>query len=145
MTPTRSLAATLLLACAPLLGACGYSYAPMTVQVRERLSERPVEGATVFIDYARTLNPAPPRTTRGVTDAEGTVTLTPAIYNRLVITVTPPGPGEARHVFAADHPAAFGATGWINTYTDVRGDPARVVIRVMPAIRKADDAPTDEE
>ena len=145
MTARRAAQAACGALCAALLGACGYSYAPMTVQVRERLSERPVEGATVFIDYARTLNPAPPRTTEGVTDADGTVTLTAAIYNRLVITVTPPGPAETRHVFAADHPAAFGATNWINTFTDVRGDPARVVIRVMPAIRRADDAPPDEE
>lgn len=116
-----------------LLSACGYSYAPLTVEVRERLSERPVEGARVFIDYARTINPAPPTTAEGVTDSEGAVTLEAAMYNRLVVTVTPPGAGEVRHVFAADHPAAHGASPWINTFTDVRGGAARVVIRVLPA------------
>lgn len=130
--PATLLAGALAALC---LVGCGYSYAPLTVEVRERLSERPVEGATVFIDYARTINPAPPTTAQGVTDSEGAVTLTAAFYNRLVITVTPPGPGETRHVFAADHPAAHGATSWINTFTDVRGDPARVVIRMLPATR----------
>ncbi|MBX3353790.1 MAG: hypothetical protein KF684_12730 [Phycisphaeraceae bacterium] len=116
-----------------LLTGCGYTYAPLTVEVRERLTERPVEGATVFIDYARTINPAPPTTAEGVTDQDGAVTLIAATYNRLVVTVTPPGVGEVRHVFAADHPAAYGPSSWINTFTDVRGDPARVVIRVLPA------------
>lgn len=116
-----------------LLAGCGYTYAPLTVEVRERFSERPVEGATVFIDYARTINPAPPTTAEGVTDEHGAVTLIAATYNRLVVTVTPPGAGEVRHVFAADHPAAYGPTSWINTFTDVRGDAARVVIRLLPA------------
>lgn len=114
-----------------LLGACGYTYAPLTVVVKERLTEERVEGARVFVDYARTINPSPPKTAEGVTDAEGRVTLDAAIYNRLVIYVTPAHGFE--HVFAADHPAAYGATGWINTYTDRNGNPAKVVIRVLPA------------
>ncbi|MGP1309468.1 MAG: hypothetical protein ACTS27_04645 [Phycisphaerales bacterium] len=126
----RLLGASLLSACAAL-GACGYSYAPVTVVVKERLTEERVEGARVFVDYARTINPAPPRTAEGVTDADGRVTLDAAIYNRLVVYVTPPDGFE--HVFAADHPAAYGSSGWINTYTDRKGNPAKVVIRVLPS------------
>lgn len=113
------------------LTACGYTYAPLTVEVKERLSDDRVANARVHIDYARTINPAPPRTAEGVTDAEGRVTLEAATYNRLVVYVTPEGGVE--HVFAVDHPAAHGATNWINTFTDRKGNPAAVVIRVLPA------------
>jgi hypothetical protein len=112
------------------LGACGYTYAPVTIEVKERLSDEPVDGARVFVDYSRTINPSPPKTAEGLTDAEGRVTLVAATYNRLVIYVTPPGGVE--HVFAADHAAIYGASGWINTYTDRKGNPAKVVIRVLP-------------
>ena len=137
----RSLSFLLLGLAALALGACGYTYAPLTVEVRQRLSEDRVEGARVFIDYARTINPAPPRTAEGITDKNGRVTLEAAIYNRLVVYITPPDGTE--HVFAADHPSAHGATNWINTFTDRRGNPARVVIRVLPASRS--ELPTPEE
>ena len=130
---TRAIASVALGTISLLLCACGYTYAPLTVEVRNRLNEDRVGGARVFIDYARTINPSPPRTAEGVTDDEGRVTLEAAIYNRLVVYVTPPEGTE--HVFAADHPAAHGATNWINTFTDRRGNPARVVIRVVPARR----------
>jgi hypothetical protein len=142
---TRAIATVALGAISLFLCACGYTYAPLTVEVRSRLNEDRVGGARVFIDYARTINPSPPRTAEGVTDDEGRVTLEAAIYNRLVVYVTPPEGTE--HVFAADHPAAHGATNWINTFTDRRGNPARVVIRMIPASRSelpAPEEPSDE-
>lgn len=128
---TRAPLALGLLCVAGALCGCGYTYAPVTFVVKERLSDERVEGARVFVDYARTINPAPPRTAEGVTDAEGRVTLDAATYNRLVVYVTPPNGFE--HVFAADHPALHGASNWINTYTDRNGNPAKVVLRVLPA------------
>jgi hypothetical protein len=127
----RPLAVAALTAISLSLGACGYTYAPATIVVKERLSEERVEGARVFVDYARTINPAPPKTAEGLTDEDGRVTLVVATYNRLVVYVTPPDGVE--HVFAADHPAIYGGSGWINTYTDRKGNPAKVVIRVLPA------------
>lgn len=129
------------------LSACGYTYAPLTVEVRQRLNEDRVQGARVYIDYARTINPVPPRTAEGFTDENGRVTLEAAIYNRLVVYVTPQNGVE--HVFAADHPAAHGATNWINTFTDRRGNAARVVIRMLPASRSElpvpDELPSPED
>ncbi len=126
----RALASVALAVVSLALGACGYTYAPVTVEVKERLGDERVEGARVFVDYSRTINPSPPKTAEGLTDENGRVTLVAATYNRLVVYVTPPDGVE--HVFAADHPAIYGGSGWINTYTDRKGNPAKVVIRVLP-------------
>lgn len=112
-----------------LVAGCTYDYAPVRVEVRDRASYAPVADAAVRIANTRTLNPKPPAAAQGVTDDAGAVTLEVAIYNNLIVRVTPPG--EPTHVFSAEHPAFVGPSGWLRPIRTVGGRPPKIEIRLV--------------
>lgn len=101
-----------------------------TVQVRNRDTLAPVEGAEVMIGNTSLINPARPDTAAGTTDAEGEVTLRAAAYNRLTVRVLHPDYGTILAV--GDHPASFGDSGWIGPSMDEDGRRARLEVRLVP-------------
>ena len=101
-----------------------------TVAVRDRDTLEPIEGATVGLSNTTTLNPARPESAAGVTDAEGSVTLRAAMYNRLVVRVEKDG--YASIIATGDHPAAFGDSGWFGPTVAEGGERARMEVRLLP-------------
>lgn len=101
----------------------------MTVQVRDRDSLEPVPEAVVRVDNTG-LNPLKPDGDEGETDAQGSVRLRIAPYNRLYIRIR--APGRSEHVINADHPAMAGDVGWFGPNVAQGGTRATLEVRLTP-------------
>jgi len=139
-----------------LLGACSSSstYQPMTVSVRDKLSQQPVAGAVVhartvhaFIPMSYIANSdvplmgrdpiidgSPPRSARGITGADGTVRLEVIVDHPVQIIVTAAG-YEPQAIDLLEQPAASGEPGtWLDADPGpaVPSDPARLEVQLIP-------------
>jgi len=123
-------------ACVLALGlasvGCAYDYAPVCIDVRDRASFAPVAGAEVSVSNTRTLNPHPPKPAVGVTDLDGSVTLRVAVYNDIIVRITPTdGPAQ---VFSVPHPVLAGPTGWIRPVRTAGGRSPTLEARVSQGL-----------
>jgi len=135
---------TLLVLVLLALAGCQYDYAPVQVEVRNRATLDPVEGATVRVSNARTLNPTPPTPAEGTTDPEGTIRLRAALYNTLLVRIS--APGHADHLFNAEHPAVVGDVGWITPRFNQQGGRGTLEARLAPTSpARSDGAPAGKE
>ncbi len=101
----------------------------MTVRVRDRDTLEPVRDAMVSVQNTG-INPLKPQGDEGETDAEGSVRVMIAAYNRLIIRVR--ADGRSEHVINADHPAMTGDLGWFGPKVAQGGTRATLEIRLTP-------------
>ncbi|RMH27514.1 MAG: hypothetical protein D6693_05205 [Planctomycetota bacterium] len=129
---TRPAAFIVCLAVASVFVGCAYDYAPVRVDVRDRATLAPVAGAEVRVSNTRTVNPYPPNAAYAVTDDAGAATLSVAVYNDLIVRVTPPGGFE--HVFSVAHPAVAGAGAWTRPVRTAGARVPVIEIRLSPGL-----------
>ena len=104
------------------LAGCSSSstYLPMTVAVRDRTTQMPVGGAVVHarsvhfflpVEPYAILDSSPPRSARGVTGADGNVTLSVIVDHPVQMVVVAPGyPPVVLDL--VEHPAVDGPSEW---------------------------------